>query len=623
MSTAVDLRRARLAVIGLTVLYATAHLAWYGSTPFGGFPVLDGREMLELARAIAAGDLPHEPFYRAPLYPALVSLFVLAGVPEGLLPDAARLLNLVAHLGSALLVFELARRVWADLRAGVLAGLLYGLYPVALHFAGDPLDITLATTLALAATLCAWHSAERGSGAQAFAAAALYALAALARPNFLLCLPALLLWLAWVAHGHRPSLRLLPAALAGALVVLLAMGGVNRAVGGEFRLLPWQGSHGLWDANGPGANGLFYSHTVPIPDLVPGTNPARAEAEILYCRDRPCSGPIDIDDFSDYWSQRIREHALAHPREVLGILAGKAWYLINNYEQYNNKTYWFHKARAPWLRWNPLGWGVLLALAAGALWLPMQPRAKPLLLAVIAFYAGSLLLYFVSARFRLPLAPLLCVLAGGWSLVLVRWHQAQTPARERLAPLGLTLGVAAIALVPAPEHLRQGTVSEDWALLASASLHAGDWRAAEDWAMKVIERTPGRTAAVALVCSARLHAWEAAPTADLPPRAWLEESLRWCQNASQSSHRAAYNATFFLAGLCRHDEAYRTWRELRESKLVGELARNALEATTGAGLAAGDAVVGLLELKRSGGKTEKPGLQSIWQAVNRETCPTP
>ena len=59
MSSAVDLRRARLAVVGLTLLYATVHLAWYGTTPLGGFPVLDGREMLELARAIAAGELPH------------------------------------------------------------------------------------------------------------------------------------------------------------------------------------------------------------------------------------------------------------------------------------------------------------------------------------------------------------------------------------------------------------------------------------------------------------------------------------------------------------------------------------------------------------------------------------
>ncbi|MCC6592255.1 MAG: hypothetical protein IT479_03185 [Xanthomonadales bacterium] len=621
MTHAATLRRARLALLGTTVLYAAAHLAWYGGTPLGGFPVLDGREMLELARAIASGELAREPFYRAPLYPALLAIFIRLGVPDGLLPDAARLLNLVAHLSSCLLVFELARRTWADLRAGLLAGLLYACYPVALHFAGDPLDITLATALALAATLCAWNSACSLSAAQAWAAASLYALAALARPNFLMCIPALLLWLAWIGSHERGAWRLLPAAATGAMCVLLVMGGVNRAVGGEFRWLPWQGSHGLWDANGPGANGLFYSHSVAIPDLAPGSNPARAEAEILYCRDRPCSGPIDIDEFSAYWSGRMREHAMTHPREVLGILAGKVWYLVNNYEQYNNKTYWFHKARAPWLRWNPLCWALLLALAAGALWLPMQARARALLLLVIGAYATSLLLYFVSARFRLPLAPLLCVLSGGWMPLLARWRNAPSMAVRRLSgALATAAAVALVAGIPAPTHLREGTVVEDWVLLASASLHAGDWRAAEDWARKVIARTPRRTAAEALICAARLHAWEDAPTADRPPRVWLEESLSWCAASARGSHRAAYNSAFFLAGLCRHAEAHRVWLGLRDSRLIGELARNALAATVGTPLDAGDKVDGLLRIRQSEGEIQKPGLLSLWRAVQGNDC---
>lgn len=617
-----ELRRARLAVLGVGLLYASAHLAWYGSTPLGGFPVLDGREMLEMARQIAAGEVPAEPFYRAPLYPALIALWILAGVPDGLLPDAARLLNLIAHLASVMLVFELARRAWDGWRAGLCAGLLYALYPVALFYAGDPFDITLATALALAATLAAWTAGERRSASAALLAAALYALAALARPNFLACLAAFGLWLLWLARAERGNWRLLPAALAGAVLVLVAMGLVNLRVGGEFRVLPWQGSHALWDANGPGANGLFYSHTIPIPDLVPGTNPARVEAETLYCRERDCASGIDIDAFSGYWRERMRDYALAHPGEVAERFATKAWYFVNDYDQYNNKTYWVHKDWSPWLRWNPLGWGLLLALAAGALCLPLPPRMRALLLLVGAAYAASVLLYFVSGRFRLPLASLLCVLAGGWVL-LPGWWRTQ-PRRARLGLVAALL-VGAIAHIPVPDHLREGTVIEDWALSASAALAAGDWRAAEDWAQKVIARTPDRTAAVALVCSARLHAWEASPSPELPPREWLEESLSWCAASSQSSHRAAYNATFFLAGLCRHPEAIGVWKALRESRLVGELARNALESAGIRSLKADDKVAGILEVMRAPAAERKPGLKSMLTAIDRGHCspPTP
>lgn len=621
MPAAIHSRTARLSVIALALLYGAAHLAWYGTTPLGGFPVLDGREILELAKAIAGGTLPAEPFYRAPLYPALISLFIGLGVPEDLLPDAARLLNLVAHVASATLVFELARRVWGELRAGLLAGALYALYPVALHFAGDPLDISLATTLALGATLAAWMAAERRSSVTAVAAGALLALAALARPNFLVCLPALLSWFALLAWRDRRQLRILAGSLLGCALVLGTMGLVNKWVGDEFRLLPWQGSHAVWDANGPGVSGLYYQHTIPVPDLIPGTNPARAEAEILYCRDRPCGDRIDIDDFQAYWRDRFVDYLKHDPGAWLRLMASKTWYLVNNYEQYNNKTYWFHKDRAPWLRWNPLGWAVLLALGVGALWLPMRPQARSLLVLLAGAYACGLLLYFVSARFRVPMAGWLCVLAGGW-IGLVANLKSPLTATARRAGLALltAIGFGAVASVPVHEGLRQGTVTEDWSLVASASLAAGKWQEAEMWALRVIERMPDRIVAHALVCSARVHAWEQSPTDALPPREWLERSLVYCSTGSSSSHRAAYNASFFLSGLCMQDQALAVWQQLQDSKLVGELSRSALAAVSRGEIRSGDSAVGILDLKRKPPAELLPGQRSMLAAIDGVHC---
>jgi 4-amino-4-deoxy-L-arabinose transferase-like glycosyltransferase len=621
---AIEIRTARLAVIALALLYGAAHLAWYGLTPLGGFPVLDGREILDLAKAIAGGALPHEPFYRAPLYPALISLFIPLGVPEGLLPDIARLLNLIAHVASATLVFELARRVWNDVRAGLLGGALYALYPVALHFAGDPLDISLATTLALAATLAAWLAWERTSVRAALAAGALLAIAALARPNFLVCLPALLLWFALLARRDRSYLPILVGGVSGSVAILLAMGAVNLRVGGEFRLVPWQGSHAIWDANGPGVTGLYYQHTIAIPDLVPGTNPARAEAELLYCRDRVCSGEIDIDDFQAYWRGRWIDYVSAEPGAWLRLMRDKTWYLINNYEQYNNKTYWFHKDRAPWLRWNPLGWAVILALAMGAIWLPLRPPARQLILLLAAAYACGLLLYFVSARFRVPMAGWLCVLAGGWATLAAHWRSSPSgPPGSVFAGIVTAAVVGISAAVPVSEALRQGTVSEDWSLVASAALAAGHWEEAEDWAQRVIQREPARMVAVALVCSARLHAWESAPSADLPPRSWLEESLSYCSAGSASSHRAGYNAGFLLAGLCRHQEAIQVWQGLANSALVGELARSALAAVGVGARPAVDPVNGLSSVMAAEPASRKPGVTSMVDAVQGRHCVTP
>ena len=45
----------RMAVFAATALYAVGYLAWYSLTPLGLFPVLDGRELLALAKAISEG----------------------------------------------------------------------------------------------------------------------------------------------------------------------------------------------------------------------------------------------------------------------------------------------------------------------------------------------------------------------------------------------------------------------------------------------------------------------------------------------------------------------------------------------------------------------------------------
>lgn len=618
LSAFLEVRTTRLAVIALALVYGALQLGWYGGTPLGHFPVLDGREMLVLARSMADGTLPAEPFYRAPLYPALLSIFMRMGAPDALMPDVARLINLLAHLAAALLVYELARRVWTDVRAGLLAGVFYSLYPVALDLAGDPMDVTLGTALALAGTLSAWVAYDSRRFGLAVLAAAWFCLAALARPNFLFCLPALVVWLGLQSWRDRRHWRLLAGTLGGMALVLGAMGLVNLRIGHEFRVLPWQGMHGIWDGNGPGANGLFYSHSIDVPDLVPGANPARAEAQIIYCRDRPCSGALDIDDFQAYWRGRMVEHLRQHPQEWLRLMRDKTWYLLNNYEQYNNKTYWVHKERSPWLRWNPLCWAVLLAASLSALWLPLRREAREWLLLCIGCYALSLLAVYVSGRFRVSLAGWLCVLLGGWASVHSR--VADVPNRRWVAAAVTAIALGIAAAWPVPDHLRQGTVTEDWMLMSSAALAGGDWQESEAWAARVLERTPRRETAHAMICSARFHAWEQAPTAELPPDSWLRASLEHCLAGSPGSDRAAYNAGFFLLGICRADEADAIWLRLADSRLIGELARNARAAIGKAAPSPEDAVAGLLRLQRQPASDLSPGLRSILSAVVGAQC---
>ena len=128
--------------------YGLAHLNWYLGTPLGRVPVLDERENLDLAAAIAGGSLPMEPFYRAPGYALVLADMRWLGVSAAGLFPAALLLGVLLHAAGAALVASIARRSFGA-PAAVIAGLLFALDPVLVHYATQALDATLSLTLFL------------------------------------------------------------------------------------------------------------------------------------------------------------------------------------------------------------------------------------------------------------------------------------------------------------------------------------------------------------------------------------------------------------------------------------------------------------------------------------------
>lgn len=535
----------RLAVFAMVAIYTVGFLLWYSATSLGLAPMLDGREQLELATRIASGHLPHEPFYRAPLYPALVACLIKAGVGAQHLPFAARLLNGGLHLLSTALVWLLAARVWRSSRSAALAALLFGMNPVVLHFVADPLDLTLAIALMLGGLLAALRALEPGATRRADlgAAAALLSAAMLARPQLVALLPMLLLCV--VARAE--TRRLLPWAVLPMLVVTGSMGAANLKLGGEFLVLPWQGAYNLWAANGPDANGRYFVQRERIAVYTEGSNPARIESERLYRREQP-GAPDDYASMSRYWQRRTLSYVLAEPWQWLRLVASKSWYLLNDFEQYDIKTYQFHKALSPWLRWNPLGWSWLLAAAAAALVMHARNRSAQLLAGFALCYAGGLLLSYVSARFRLPLVPLLAVLGGG--------VVASTTRPAVLRGAGVALLVWLLARLPMPPGEAERTVLQDYLLSARAAAVLGFDAEALSNARQALARAPRDEAARELVCVVSFNGWLREGRYELPG------PLAECEDAAAVSASAQRVLGVLLWRRGRAAEAQALWRAL-------------------------------------------------------------
>lgn len=461
----------------LAFAYAAAHLNWYRTTPLGQFPVLDEQENLTLAEALVRGELPKEPFYRAMGYPLLLACFLAFGTDPAHLFSVALTLGAVLHALTAALLAQIAR-TWFGRRAALAAGLLAALNPVLVHYATQALDATPALTIFLAGLAILAPAVPRAPHPTSarllrwLLAALAWAAAAMFRPNYLPACALLPVAAFWI---HRPFRRAFAPALASfaSLLVFLAVGLWQSRVSGVFGFLPWQGAYNLWAANQPGTHGRYFVQRVAIPSSVASLNPTRAESIYLF-RQETGAPPTDAAALNAHWRHRFFAHVAAHPLDWLGLLARKTYALVNSWEQYNNKTFAFHQQRSPWLRWNPLTWGLLLVLAvAGAFRLAREnpPLLRTLGLLALTLAAG-IVLFFVSARFRLPLVALVTLLAAA-ALAAPRAF-LQFPSRLRLALVAALALTAALTFSNVWDTRSRATFVEDHALLARAASAVGD-----------------------------------------------------------------------------------------------------------------------------------------------------
>lgn len=475
-------------------LYGLVYLVAYLGTPLAQAPQLDARELLEMARQFAAGTLPHEPFYRAIGYPWLLSWGYRLGLSDAGVAQAAAIAGLLCHWGNARLVRRISAQWWSHRDAGELAGILYGIFPVALFFGVQTLDITLGIFCFLVATggvLELLTSSRQRLGYAALAGLAI-GLAALVRPHFLLVAPVVPLLALWQPGARSQRLQGAAGALAGVLLPLLLFAGASRLQSGSWQWTPWQGAYNLYAANAPGAHGKYFVQSIVVTDRPDGTNPARFESEVRYAQETGATAPFAVEAMRAHWKARFWATVAEDPAGFLGRILRKTYYALNDFEQYNNLTYGYHKGRSAILRFNPLGWGLLLVLAGVAVAGPgrrLGPRRWALGPIALA-YLGGVVLFYASARFRLPLAPLLAVAAGGVLLVPAWWREAGGKPRAIVGVSGL---VAALVTFSAffGAHDRSTHV-QDALLLANAATTVGDDGEALDRALEALALAPER-----------------------------------------------------------------------------------------------------------------------------------
>jgi tetratricopeptide (TPR) repeat protein len=471
------------AILVIAFVLRLFYLVQIQSIPLFDHLAGDGRTYDEWAQRIAAGDwLGQGVFYQAPLYPYFLGVSqVIFGHDLWLI----RFIQIILGSVSCAVIYLVGEKLFSR-NAGIAAGLILAGYAPAVFFDGliekSILDLILLTVLIY--LLLGLNGTRHW--AKWLAAGAVLGLLGLCRENALILVPVVALWIALGLSAQPFLIRAhwLLWFFAGLLLVLLPVGLRNLTVGGEFKLTTSQFGPNFFIGNNPEADGSYGSvHRIIGEPQLEGNDAARL-AERAFGR-RLSSGEV-----SDYWLKKSWDYIRSEPTKWFQLLA-KKWLMVWNAREVEDSDDFYIYRQWSWLL-TLLGWinhfGVLAPLATAGAWLTRnQWRRLWLLYAMIISFALSVAVFYVFARYRFPLVPLLVLFAGA--------ALAELATLYRNRAWRSLLGVFAVLLMSAlivdwPIYGISGPGSVGYNNLSNAYYKQGRVNEAISAALKAIELTP-------------------------------------------------------------------------------------------------------------------------------------
>lgn len=410
-----------LVVAAVAFLIRLIYLLAIRDNVFFDHLVVDARAYDEWATRIANGDwLGNTVFYQAPLYPYFLGCLKTIGAGS---PWAIRFTQICIGALScgflALAARTWARAAWPDRTerdgnlVGLVAGLMLALYAPAIHF--DAL-IQKSVLDLFFSTLLLWRLgaiARCPTPAGWLVIGLLTGLLALTRETTLLLVIVFAGWL--LLHFRRSASvalrgRWLATFIGGVAVIIAPVAIRNAVVGGELALTTSQAGPNFYIGNNPGAQGVYQP-------LRAGRSDPRFERTdaVELARQQSNGRALSPGEVSSFWFGRAFEFIRNEPGRWLRLLGWKAFLTFNATEVPDAEDQYFFEESSVLLRLLGAVWhfGILLPLAlAGLTLLTRSWRTLWLLAAMIAALSLGTILFYVFARYRFPLAPVLIILAA-------------------------------------------------------------------------------------------------------------------------------------------------------------------------------------------------------------------
>ena len=426
-----SVRKEVFIIIGIFILAFAIrfiYLLEMRSSPLFDTPTMDAEYHDQWALSILKGeDLTGGVFFRAPIYPYfLAAVYKLFGHNY----FTIRLIQFIIGSLSCILVYLLGRKVF-NKRVAIIAGLMATFYGVLIYYEGELLLPVLEVFLNLLLILTYIKAREKPSNKLWFLCGILLGLSALVRPNILLVGAALFLWIVLKPTSQSKiqfprtlsTMSILnPVYLAlGAILLILPVTLRNYIKGHDFVLISSQGGMNFYIGNNPKSDGATA--------IFPGGSATwwGSYEDAVQLAERKEGRSLKPSEISSFWYKEGLNFALNQPFQFLKLILKKVALFWNGNELANNRDFYFFARSAPILKlliWKfiiyfpfglitPLGLvGIILFHLKSSLKVVKEKDFVNLLEIFLFVYMFSIILFFVTARYRVPILPILLLFAA-------------------------------------------------------------------------------------------------------------------------------------------------------------------------------------------------------------------
>jgi len=396
------------------------HFSQSADNPLLYMPVLDETYYIDLGKTVSEGYWLGEEraFFMDPLYGYLLgTIFYLFG--DNL--TTVRLLQIVLDSLNVVLIYFIGATIW-NRPAGMIAAVFYAVYTVAFFYTLLILKTTLTVTMSLFFILALLWVVEAKRGVYWYLMGLLSAIITYLRANLILMIPFSVLF---YYLYNRPGWRklLIPSALlfAGLATLLLVGTFRNYVVSGEIIFLNTQSGRLLYSSNNP--ENLTGRYNVPA---FSHPNPEDSERDFHREAERRLGRALSTGDVSGYWLGAALRFMIEKPGAIPILLYNKLKGAIGNYEIPNNHSFYLASKFSPLTRWPFPTFAFAFAFGVPGLVIGIASNRKvSVLLVPIVTVCLTVVVFYTSSRFRMPVVPFLILGTGICLSIMAKWIKSR------------------------------------------------------------------------------------------------------------------------------------------------------------------------------------------------------